>query len=380
MTAIVDAPQPVPFDALCPLMGVEEEYLVVDPVTREVSPWAARVVTRAAAEMGDRVCAEITRLQVEAKTAPCAGIGELERQLREMRRAVAAAAREEGLALVASGTPVLGEAVPPPITEDPRYEIGIANYRSLHDEQSICAGHVHVHLPDRERAVLVGNHLRPWLPVLIALMANSPYWTGRDTGYASWRTLSWGKWPVAGPPPYFGSLDEFDATIAALTELGALVDPGTIFWDVRPSARLPTLEVRVTDVPATAEESALLAAIVRALVMVSLEKVERGDPGPRLAAERLRVAYWRAARDGLDGHGADPVTGRLRPADELPEVLLAHIRPGLEATGDLELVTERLARLRVTGTGAARQRAAHARRGLFPDVVDHLIDTLVPVS
>ncbi|MDP9864461.1 MULTISPECIES: carboxylate-amine ligase [Streptosporangium] len=377
MTATVDSSQPAPFDALCPLVGVEEEYLVVDPVTRAVAPRAAAVVERAAAELGEQVGTEITRFQVEAKTLPCAGISELEGQLRRMRAAVSAAARDGGLAVVASGTPVLGEVVPPPITDHPRYGVGIGTYRALHDEQSICAGHVHVHLPDRERAVLVSNHLRPWLPVLIALMANSPFWTGRDTGYASWRTLSWGKWPVAGPPPYFASLAEFEELIGTLTDTGVLVDPGTIFWDVRPSARLPTLEVRVSDVPATAEESALLAAVVRGLVVVSLERVERGDPGPPLSAELLRAAYWRAARDGLDGHGVDPLTGRLVPAAELCETLLRHIRPALERTGDLETVAGRLERLRAAGTGAARQRAAHDRRGRPADVVDHLIDHLV---
>ncbi|WP_308249851.1 carboxylate-amine ligase [Sphaerisporangium fuscum] len=356
---------------------MEEEYLVVDPVTREVAPEAAAVVEAASGELGARVCTEITRFQVEAKTDPCAGIGDLEAQLRAMRAVVAEAARRQGLAVVASGTPVLGDAVPPPITDHPRYGVGIANYRSLHDEQSICAGHVHVHLPDRERAVLVSNHLRPWLPVLIALMANSPFWTGRDTGYAGWRTLTWGKWPVAGPPPYFASLAEYDELIAALTESGALVDPGTIFWDVRPSAHLPTLEVRVTDVPATAGESALLAAVIRALVVESLERVERGDPGPELSAERLRVAYWRAARDGLDGHGVDPLTGRLLPADDLLATLLGHIGPALEETGDLDLVTRRLARLRAGGTGAARQRAAYERRGRPEDVVDHLVEHLL---
>ncbi|MFC4586684.1 carboxylate-amine ligase [Sphaerisporangium corydalis] len=380
MTATVDAPQQVPFDAVRPLMGVEEEYLVVDPRTRAAAPMAAPVVERAAAELGDLVGTEITRFQVETKTTPCSDVADLADQLRRMRSLVAAAAGEEGLAVVASGTPVLGDVVPPPITDHPRYGVGIANYRALHDEQSICAGHVHVHLPDRERAVLVSNHLRPWLPVLIALMANSPYWAGRDTGYASWRTLSWGKWPVAGPPPYFESLAEFDDVVGALTESGALVDPGTIFWDVRPSARLPTLEVRVTDVPATAEESALLAALARALVVVSLREVERGDKGPRLSGERLRVAYWRAARDGLDGHGIDPVSGRLRPAGELVDGLLRHLGPALEATGDLGMVTRGLERLRAEGTGAARQRAAHDRRGRLTDVVDHLVATLVDRS
>ncbi|MCG5219795.1 glutamate--cysteine ligase [Streptosporangium sp. KLBMP 9127] len=355
-------------------MGVEEEYLVVDPATREVVPRADEVVERASLELGEQVCTEITRFQVEAKTTPCAGIAELAEQLRRLRSAVAEAARGVGLAVVASGTPVLGEIVPPPITEDPRYGVGIANYRALHDEQSICAGHVHVHLPDRERAVLVGNHLRPWLPVLVAMTANSPFWAGRDTGYACWRTLTWGKWPVAGPPPYFASLAEFDALVGALTGSGALVDPGTIFWDVRPSTRFPTLEVRVADVPATAGESALLALIVRALVTVSLTRVEDGDPGPRFPAELLRAAYWRAARDGLDGHGVDVISGELRPAGELVDGLLRHIGPALAETGDLDLARTACDRLRAAGTGAARQRAAHDKRGRPADVVDHLLE------
>ncbi|MFC4062553.1 glutamate--cysteine ligase [Planomonospora corallina] len=377
MTATDDMPRTAPhFDALCPLVGVEEEYLVVDPVTRAVAPRAAGVVERAAAELGGQVSTEITRFQVEAKTPPCSRVRDLEAELRRMRAAVAAAARSAGLALVASGTPVLGEVVPPPITDDPRYGVGIETYRALHDEQSICAGHVHVHLPDREKAVLVGNHLRPWLPVLVAMTANSPLWEGRDTGYASWRTLCWGRWPVAGPPPYFASLAEYERLTGTLTAAGVLVDPGTIFWDVRPSARLPTLEVRVTDVPATAGESALLAAVVRALVVVSLERVERGDPGPRPVDGLLRAAYWQAARDGLEGYGIDALTGERRPAAELVTALLRHVRPALEGTGDLDMATRRVRRLLAGGSGAARQRAVYGAAGRPADVVDHLIGDL----
>jgi carboxylate-amine ligase len=358
-------------------MGVEEEYLVVDPETRAVLPCAAPVLELATAELGERAAAEITKFQVEAKTPPCADLCELSEQLRRMRSIMGAAAAKLGLGVVASGTPVLGDAVPPPINEHPRYALGVRTYRALHDEQSVCAGHVHVHLPDRERALLVSNHVRPWLPVLIALMANSPFWMGRDTGYASWRTLTWGKWPVAGPPPYFDSAADFDRLIAALTESGVLVDPGTIFWDVRPSARLPTLEVRVTDVPATAEESTLLAALVRALVVVALADVERGDLGPRVSPELLRAAYWRAARDGLDGHGIDPGTGRLMAITDLVDALIARVRDGLEEFGDLDAVTALLARLRAAGGGAWRQRAAHARHGRFEDVVDFLREQTV---
>jgi carboxylate-amine ligase len=374
MTATAESQQHVPFDPVCPLIGVEEEYLVVDPGTRAVAPGAPRVIERAAAELGERVCAEITQFQVEAKTPPCAGLAELDRELRRMRAAVSAAARAEGLAVIAAGTPVLGDVVPPLITEDSRYDLGIENYRALHDEQAICAGHVHVHLPDRERAVLVCNHLRPWLPALIALMANSPFWAGRDTGYAGWRVLAWGKWPVAGPPPYLESLDDFERLLAALNASGALVDPATVFWDARPSPRLPTVEVRVTDVPASAGESVFLALVVRALVTESLRRVEEGDPGPRVPGELLRVAYWRAARDGLAGHGVDPRTGRPRPATEVVDGLLEHIEPALAESGDLEAVTRRWAWLRAVGDGAARQRAAQARRGSLEGVVDDLVE------
>jgi carboxylate-amine ligase len=361
-------------------LGVEEEYLVIDPVTRIVVPQAPAVVESAAAELGERVSTEVTRFQLEAKTEPCTAISELYHQLQRMRSVVAAAAHGLGLGVVASGTPVLGAVVPPPITDHPRYKVGVATYRGLHDEQTICAGHVHVHLPDREQAVLVSNHLRPWLPVLIAMTANSPFWEGRDTGYASWRSLVGGKWPVAGPPPYFVCLADFDQIVGKLTAAGVLVDPGTIFWDVRPSARLPTLEIRVADVPGTAAESAVLAALVRALVVVAKAEVQRGDPGPRLSGELLRAAYWRAARDGLDGHGIDAVTGQLLPAAYFLEALLRRTRSALDECGDLGTVHDGLMLLRAAGTGAARQRSAYAKRGRLVDVVDFLAEQTISTT
>ncbi|MEV0220427.1 glutamate--cysteine ligase [Streptomyces sp. NPDC050704] len=336
-----------------PSIGVEEEYLVIDPQTRSVVPCAAAVVARCASE---QISAEITQFQIEAKTVPCQDAA---KELTALRVQVAAAARAEGLAVVATGTPVFGNAVPPPINEHPRYAVGTANYRALHDEQSICASQVHVHLPDREEAVLVSNHLRPWLPTLLALLANSPFWQGRDTGYASWRSLAWAKWPVAGPPPYFHGIDDYERIVAQLTEAKVLVDPGTIFWDVRPSARVPTIEVRVTDVPVTAAESAWLARLVRALVIVSLEQVRRGDPGPVVSAELLRASYWQAARDGLDGNAIEPLGGRLVPAAKQVQGLLDLVRPVLHLDAPVS-------------TGAARQRAAYARGG-FQAVVDDLV-------
>jgi carboxylate-amine ligase len=359
--------------------GVEEEFLVVDPTSRAVVPAAAAVVDRARERLGSRVGGEITKMQVETRTQPCDALDDLHAQLLHARAELVGAAAAEGLRVVATGTPVLGPFIPPPITEGPRQDQGNATFRGLHDEVCVCAVHVHVELPDRDRAVLVSNHLRPYLPVLIALAANSPYWAERDTGYASWRTLSWQRWPVAGPPPYLTSADHYDRLVATLMDAGALVDTGTIFWDIRLSAKHPTLEVRVADMPVTAEESALLAALVRGLVAVILPAVDAGDTGPVVPAELLRLAYWRAARDGLGGDGVDLETGRLVPAASLATRLLDTARPAL-AGDELARVTGWLDRLVAAGDGATRQRRAAARAGGLCGVVDHLIAQTAPAA
>jgi hypothetical protein len=146
-------------------------------------------------------------------------------------------------------------------------------------------------------------------------------------GYASWRTVVWSRWPVAGPRPFWTSREHYEATVAVLHEVGAVVDAGTIFWDVRPSSHLPTLEVRMADVRMTADETAMFAALVRALAVDALGRVDAGDPGPAVPAEMLRLAYWRAVRDGAAGHGIDPLSGRLLPVSELAGELFARVRP-----------------------------------------------------
>ncbi|MGI5162926.1 carboxylate-amine ligase [Spirillospora sp. CA-253888] len=350
--------------------GIEEEYFVVDPVSRRIVPCADRVVRRAAAVLGDRVSTELVCFLAEAKTPPCDDLDKLTEQIRAMRAAMAAAGAAEGVRLVATGTPVLGRTRPAPITAGARYADSLATYRGLDDEQCICSCHVHVEMPDLDRAVQVSNHLRPWLPTLLALAANSPYWAGRDTGHACWRALAWARWPVAGPPPFFRSAEHYEELVGALLECGALMDSATVFWDVRPSARLPTVEVRLGDVALTAEDAALFAALVRALVQTAAADIDEGREAPDPAPEMLRAAYWLAARDGLGGDGMDPRTGRPARFRDLAADLLAHARPALADNGDLEAATGGLRRLLAGGTGAERQRTAYRRRGLLTDVVD----------
>ncbi|MGA4797718.1 carboxylate-amine ligase [Streptomyces lavendulocolor] len=367
-----------------PTVGVEEEYFLVHPGTRGVAQAGSRVLARASAMVGDLVSGEFTEYQIEGKTPACPGTAELREELRRVRAAAAEAARAEGLRLCASGTPVIGGDGPVSslagLGDHPRYRAGAEQYRAMLDDFAVSAFHVHVHLPDKELAVLVGNHLRPWLPLLVALSANSPFHEGHDTGYASWRSVIRGRFPCLGPPPYAASLAEHERLAIAMAETEAMLEPGMPFWDVRPNPRLPTLEVRSMDVLMDVDDTVAMTALIRALVVTSADLVGRGDPGPRTGGELLRAAYWRAARDGRTGGGVDALTGRVRPVTEQAESLVRHVRPALEAYGDMGEVSAFLRRLAARGTGAERQRA-WARGGAGPaGAVDALVRATECVS
>ncbi|MDK1348373.1 glutamate--cysteine ligase [Streptomyces sp. 378] len=364
------APGPVPEPLT---VGIEEELLLIDPVTRTPSPHGPRLVGEATGELGDRISTELTRYQVELRTDPHTRLKEADDQIRSARTTAARAAARLGLRIASTGTPVHGRTAPVPVTPGARYARSVAHFRALDDEQIVCACHIHVGLPDPRDAVHVSNHLRPWLPTLTALTANSPFWAGRDTGYASWRTTTWGRWPVAGPPPYFESPAHFDDLVHTLLEAEALIDRGGLYWDVRPSHHLPTIEIRVADAALTPDDTLLLTAVVRALTATALAAVRAGDTAPRPAPEVLRAACWRAARDGLSGSGIDPLTGDLVSQAALVEELLNTIAPALRRHEDLDLVREQWRRLRTEGNGADRQRAAHRPRSSTQDVVDHIL-------
>ncbi|MEU9033502.1 glutamate--cysteine ligase [Streptomyces sp. NPDC048352] len=353
-------------------VGVEEEYLVIDPVSRQLSTRADKVVAEAAAELGDRATTELTRYQVEVRTHPHTSLTALDEDLRHTRRAVARAAARLGLRVISSGTPVLGQHTPPPLAAGQRYAQSLATFRALDHEQTVCACHVHVEVPDLTTALAVSNHLRPWLPALIALSGNSPYWDGRDTGYDSWRTLSWGRWPVAGPPPYFESAGHYEDLVGRLVTSGTVLDRAGVYWDIRPSHHVPTLEVRVADAAPTVDDTLVLAGAVKGLAAAALTAVRDGRPGPRPEAEMLRAAYWRAARDGVRGQSIDLPSGRLRPASRCLDELWSSALPAL-GPGDLTTVRAARQRLAGQGNGADRQRAAYRRLHSHLDVVDHLV-------
>ncbi|MFI6099592.1 glutamate--cysteine ligase [Lentzea sp. NPDC051213] len=330
-------------------VGVEQEFLLVDPGTRRPVSRAPQVKQNAVAPGDLDVQGELTPFQIEIATGVTHSFEELDEQVRLGRRVLVDAADRSGCRLVATGMPPLGEAGPPPGTDDPRYHRIEYSHRRLVIGQGACGLHVHVGVPDKAEALRASNKLRAWLPTLLALSANSPIYQGEETGYASWRSMVWSRWPVSGPPPHWDGPEHYDQTVDAIIATEALLDRAMVYWDVRPSAEHPTVEVRVADIPQLATEVVFLAELVLGLV-VSEPSEQRVDDSV------LRAAYWRASRDGVDGLAADPHTGKLSPAFDRAEQLLEHIAVALRDRGTLSTVERQMDWLRHNGCGAARQR------------------------
>jgi carboxylate-amine ligase len=355
-------------DAAGLTLGVEEEFLLVDGGGHLVA--SGPEITRGAADSEGQVEHELSRCQVESATKVCTEVAEVVRGLTELRDELAAQAHRRRLRLLVSGVAPLAEDGQVAITRDDRYQRMAAEFGGVARSSLTCACHIHVSIPDRATGLAISNRVRPWLPVLLALTANSPWHDGRDTRYASWRHVMWSRWPSAGPPPWFGSVDHYDSTIAGLAATGAILDRGMIYWDIRLSEHQPTLEIRIADVAATPREAALLAVLVRALAGCAIDSGPAAAPDPGPAEVILRAQLWRAARDGLAGRCVDPDSGALVPTWRLVEGLVDRLTARLRSTGDEDFVADAMAKLRETGSGAQRQRAAYARRLRDTDIVD----------
>lgn len=345
--------------------GVEEEFLVADGSGR-AAPDAEAVLCALAGDPSE-VCyqPELISSQVEIATGVCTEAGELERQLLLGRGRLADIAAGGGLRVLAAGTPPLpGYAA---VSAGDRYARVARTFGAVASDYQACGCHVHVGVADRELAVRVLNHLRPWLPVLLALGVNSPLHQGSDTGYGSWRIVQQSRFPVSGPPPWFADPADYEEQVGRLVECGALVDRAQTFWLARLSPHLPTVELRVADTALTAREAVAQAALARALVRAAAAEVEAGREAPPVREHSARAALWCAARRGLDGRGLGLPEDRPVPAAELVQRLFAFVRPQLAETGDLALVRASLTDLLRDGPGARRQRAAAAagRRALL---------------
>ncbi len=343
-------------------VGVEEEFLLLDPATGENVPAAPAVYGRLPADVRELSRPEFRPSMVEMVTGVCTGLTEVRDQLTRLRAAAAEAAAGAGALLVAMGATPVGEPRPA-ITDNPRFRAIDAHYGPIVRDPSVCGCHVHVGVPDREAAVRAGNHLRNWLPVLQALTVNSPFHDGADTGHASWRAMQLDRWPSLGPAPWFASAADLDRTVDRLVASGAMLDESLILWHCRPSATWPTIEVRVADVCPTVDDAVLLTGLVRALVATALED---DPPAVQVPDHLVQAAHWNAAHQGLDGTLLDLHELRARPAWDLVGDLVEAVTPALTRHGDLRLVTAELDRVRAEGTGADRLRRDLRRTGSLP--------------
>lgn len=353
-------------------VGVEEELLLVD-AAGDALPIGERVLD---ATVSCELEHEFKLEQTETATKPCRGIDDLRSQLADRRHAADRAARRVGGRAVALGTSPLPARTHQ--TPNDRYRRMAAEFGAVAEQQLACAQHVHVGIASRAEGVAVLDRIREWLPVLRALGANSPFWQGIDTSYASYRSVLWGQWPTAGPTGQFGDVAGYDAAVADLIGTGAALDTGMIYFDARLSERFQTVEIRVADMCTELDDALVVAALSRALVHTAADAWRAESRPLSWRTELLRAASWRAARHGLAGQLVDPTSGRLAEAWIVVERLRTHVADALAAAGDDKLVGCGLTRLRERGSGADRQRAVRRRTGDLRAVVAEAVERTLP--
>ena len=361
-------------------VGVEEELLLVESKTGHPRSVAARVLrsyaargvgsTASGGQPGGSMEHEFKGEQLETYTAPHSQMAALGSELREWRERASAGAHDAGARIVASGTSPT--PVEPHLFRDRRYRRMAKRLGVTASEQLTCGCHVHVSVSSDEEAIGVLDRIRVWLPCLLALSANSPFWQGRDTSYDSFRSQALYRWPGSGPPDLFGSAEAYRQCVADMIATGVVLDEGMVYFDARRSHRYPTVEIRVADVCLDVQDAVLLAALCRGLVDTAATQWSAGEPPPAVPTSLLRLAMWQASREGISGNLLDPLTSRPRPARDLITELAGQVDAALRSNGDAELVGERIEAVFVHGNGAMHQRAVMDKTGNLDDVVADL--------
>lgn len=341
-------------------LGIEEEYLVIDRATRDLVPEPGEAFMAACrAALGEQVTAEFLQCQVEVGTRPHATVGEAVAELARLRAGVAAAAEAHGYATIAASTHPFARWKRQSRTRKARYEglwadMGLPAWRML-----ICAMHVHVGIEDPDLRIELMNQATQFLPVLLALSGSSPFWEGDDTRLSSYRLTVFDALPRTGLPDRLGSDSEFQGIVERLTAAGCIEDASKIWWDVRPSARFPTLEMRITDICPRLADAAALAALYQSL-LAHLDRLRRSGRAWRVyPATLVGENRWRAQRYGCEGELIDLAAGRLVGLGALVEDLVAMLAEDAEGLGCLAELGD-LRRVAAEGSSARRQRAAHA--------------------
>lgn len=352
-------------------LGIEEEYQVIDPETRELISHDQKIVTEAEKILGEQVKAEMHQAVVEVGTNICQDITDARQQIKHLRKSISNIANDLGYSIAAAGTHPFSEWEKQLITPNPRYDEIINELQDTARSNLIFGLHVHVGIADKNLANHISNAMRYFLPHLYALSTNSPFWEGRNTGFKSFRSKVFDKFPRTGIPGVFDNYAQYENYVNLLVKTNCIDNPKKIWWDIRIHPVFPTLEVRICDVPMTYEETLSIAALIQALVAKLYKLKTQNLNFITYHRALINENKWRAGRYGLDGKMID--FGKEIEVDTriLMEELLDFIDDVVDELGSRKEV-ENVRNMMKNGTGADRQLAVYKETKDLTKVVDYI--------
>ena len=357
-------------------LGIEEEYQVIDPVSRELISHDQKIVVEAGKHLNEQVKAEMHQAVVEVGTNICQNIGEARDEIIHLRKSISDIAIDLGFRIGAAGTHPFSAWQKQLITPNPRYDEIVNELQDAARSNLIFGLHVHVGVEDKALALHITNAMRYFLPHLYALSTNSPFWEGRNTGFKSFRSKVFDKFPRTGIPGIFDNLTDYENYVNLLVKTNCIDNPKKIWWDIRVHPFFPTLEVRICDVPLTIDETITITALIQALV-AKLYKLKTQNLNFIVYHRALiNENKWRASRYGIDGKMIDfgkecEVNTRV-----LMEELLEFIDDVVDELGSRKEV-EYLRTILKNGTGADRQLAVYEETKDLTKVVDYIMEQTI---
>ncbi len=355
-------------------IGIEEEFQIVDQRTGQLSPQIYTILNKGTPMLGEKIKPEMLQSTIEVTSDVLPDIATARTAMQQLRAQVAQLAHEEGLALVSAGTHPSALWVNEKRSLSERYEEIEEEYQDVARAVSIFGLHVHIGIDDADMAISLVNQLRTWMPHLLALSANSPFWCGRFTGIKSYRSVVWKSFPRSGISDTFSSWSDFDRYVQHLVRMGSIDNGKKIWWDVRPHVFFNTIEFRVCDMPATFEDMIALVALCQALV-ARLSWLYRHNMATHVLPRHfIEENKWRAMRYGLDAGVIDFVQGRrLNMREAISELLdfVGEVAGDLGSNREMEYLRNLLADPR--GTGAERQIEVYQQTGSLSAVIELLM-------
>lgn len=355
-------------------LGIEEEFQIVDPHTRELRSHVSQILEEGKMLLGEQVKPEMIQSMIEVGTGICKDIKEARSDITNLRGILSGLVRKKGLEIVAAGTHPFSHWQDQNIFENARYELIVEENQMIARSLLTFGLHVHVGVADPERAIHIMNAVRYMLPHVLALSTSSPFWLGINTGLKSYRSEVFSRMPRTGIPDHFESDSSFQRYVGLLVETGCIDDGKKIYWDVRPHPFFPTLEFRICDIPTRVDDTIAIAALIQALV-AKVNKLLEQNLTFRLHHKMLiEENKWRAVRYGLDGKMIDFGKGKEVPVRDLIHELLEFVDDVIDDLGSREEIG-RIYTILERGTSADEQLQVWRDTGNIKAVVDRLIET-----